>query len=262
MENLSSFKELYDVKLKSTYNMEVNNRVYEPGEIITTFDKIQMSTLNEIKPRYAATGGFDNRVHVIWEETTQMDFAFSQGVFSHLQLALLDNARLLEYAPSDKLILCQREFGEVDENRKIQLKYEPIDPIFIYNSTSGERIREYSVEGKNLVCNTSQYTPVIVDYSFEYSNHVTNMIIGRRFITGYLELEGRTRFKEDQTGIDKTGIIRIPRLKLMSDLSIRLGENANPVIANFRATGFPMGDRGSKKVMELFFLDDDIDSDI
>lgn len=263
MEQLSSFKELYDVKLKSTYNMEVNGRVYEPGEVLTTFDNIQMATINEVKPRFAANGGFDNRKYIIWEETTQIDFSFSQGIFSHLQLALLDNARLLQPVNKQSLILHQREFKEVNEQCELELKYIPCEPIFIYLKDSGERIREFSVKGKNLVfADKYKYTDVIVDYSFEYSDKYNEMLIGRRLLSGYLELEGKTRFKEDLTGIDKTGIIKIPRLKLMSDLSIRLGENANPVIANFRASGFPIGDKGSKKVMELFFLEEDIDSDI
>lgn len=262
MDNLQSFKELYDVKLKATYNMEINGRTYEPGEILTTFDKIQMSMINEIKPKYASTGGFDNRKYIIWDETTEIDFSFSQGVFSRLQLAMLDNARLLEYAAGESLVLTQREHKEIDENGQVQLKYEPVAPIFVYELETGERIKDFRVEGTNLVFTDKKYVDVVVDYSFNYLSGYTNMIVGRYLLSGFLELEGRTRFKEDQTGIDKTGIIRIPRLKLMSDLSIRLGENANPVIANFRAVGLPIGDRGSKKVMELFFLDDDIDSDI
>ena len=68
--------------------------------------------------------------------------------------------------------------------------------------------------------------------------------------------------KEDITGKNRTGIIKIPKLKLMSDLSIILGSNANPVMANFRASCFPIGDKGNKTVMEMILLNDDIDSDI
>jgi hypothetical protein len=47
--------------------------------------------------------------------------------------------------------------------------------------------------------------------------------VGRRLIEGYLRLEGKTRLKDDNTGQVVTGLIVIPRLKLMSDLSMRLG---------------------------------------
>jgi hypothetical protein len=33
-------KELYDLTLKATYPIELDNRVFEPGEIIARFDKI------------------------------------------------------------------------------------------------------------------------------------------------------------------------------------------------------------------------------
>ena len=48
----------------------------------------------------------------------------------------------------------------------------------------------------------------------------------------------------------------------MSDLSMRLGKNANPVVANFRAKAIPSGNKGSADVMDIFFLNDDIDSDM
>lgn len=262
MENNFGLKEIYDVSLKTTYPMEINGRKYEIGEVVTTFDRIQIANFNEIKSRVAATGGFDNRAHIIWEDTKQIDLTFSQGVFSKLQLAMLGNSRLLEKKPNSIITIAKREKKEIDENGKVELKEEPVGNIFVYSVETGERLREFGVEGKTLVFNGIKYLDVVIDYNYNYINGGTDMILGRRLISGYLYLEGKTRVKEDITGIDRTGIIRIPRLKLMSDLSIRLGSNANPVIANFRASGFPIGDKGNKKVMELIFLNDDIDSDM
>jgi len=48
----------------------------------------------------------------------------------------------------------------------------------------------------------------------------------------------------------------------MSGLSMRLGKNANPVVANFRTVAIPIGSGGFSTVINLFFLDDDIDSDM
>jgi hypothetical protein len=75
-------------------------------------------------------------------------------------------------------------------------------------------------------------------------------------------LEGKSRVKDDITGKTRTAILRIPRLKLVSDLSMRLGREATPVLANFNAIGLPTGERGSNKIMELLFLNDDIDADM
>jgi hypothetical protein len=43
MTNELGFKELYEVSLKSTSNIEVNGVQVEPGETIASFDKIQIA---------------------------------------------------------------------------------------------------------------------------------------------------------------------------------------------------------------------------
>jgi len=54
----------------------------------------------------------------------------------------------------------------------------------------------------------------------------------------------------------------IPKLKLMSDLSIKLGRDVNPTVTSFRAEGLPTGARGNSVVCNLYTLNDDIDADI
>jgi len=88
------------------------------------------------------------------------------------------------------------------------------------------------------------------------------MTVGRPLTNGYLSLTGKTRVKDEVTGQVKTGIINIPKLKLMSDLSMRLGDNATPIVGQLDAIAIPVGNRGNKKVMEILFLEDDIDSDM
>ena len=60
----------------------------------------------------------------------------------------------------------------------------------------------------------------------------------------------------------ETANIKIPKLKLLSNLSMRLGQDAVPLVGRLDAVAVPTGERGQKKVMELIFLNDDIDSDI
>ena len=43
---------------------------------------------------------------------------------------------------------------------------------------------------------------------------------------------------------------------------MQLGENAVPVVGSMTISGLPSGVKGSKKVMEITFLENDIDSDI
>ena len=88
------------------------------------------------------------------------------------------------------------------------------------------------------------------------------MTVGRPLTQGYLSLMGKMRVKDDITGKVKTGIIKIPKLRLMSDLSMRVGSDAIPQVGRLDAVAVPEGGRGQSKVMEIIFLNDDIDADM
>ena len=48
----------------------------------------------------------------------------------------------------------------------------------------------------------------------------------------------------------------------MSDLSMRLGQNADPLVGTFNALAYPVGNKGDKVAIDLVILNDDIDSDM
>ena len=257
-----SMKELYDVSLKSTYPMEIGKRQIGIGEKIAVFDKIQIANFLEIKKNITANGGFDNRARVFWEDTKEIQLSFTQGIFSKEQFSLMYNSKLITPTNEETngIMISKREFKESDENGEFSLKEKP-QKIFIYKKANYEKIPYEKISDK-IYKISEPYLDLVIDYDYEYTNNIQEMIIGRQLINGYLELEGKTRYKDDITGHTHTGILKIPKLKLMSNLSIKLGEKANPVVGNFSAIGVPVGTKGNKKVMELIFLEDDIDSDI
>ena len=259
-ESLVSFKTLEQVRLKATYDIETNGVTFKEGETIAMFDKIQISGLNELKSYVAARGGYDNRGHVFWETTKEIQFTFSQGVFSKMQFGLLSNNKVLQTVEDDPILISITEELESDEDGVIHTKYTPVDQIFVYNKETGEKYSWYWHQGEIYI--NAYYTDVIVNYRYNYLNGATVVRLGQRFLNGFLELEAKTRVKDDTSGLVTTGIIKIPKLKLMSGLSIRLGKQANPVVGNFSAVGIPVGERGSSYVCELLFLNNDIDSDM
>lgn len=254
-----SFKDLEKVSIKATYNIEIGNKKFVPGETLAFFDKIQMAGLNEEKDLVVARGGFDNSPRVFWETTKEIKINFTQGVFSKQHFALFNNARLIEQIGVPVLI-SEYEEKETDESGIIILKHEPVD-IFIYNKNNGEKITDYTLEGATLVLDTP-FLEVIVNYTFNYINSVFDYKIGQKLINGFVELEGRTRVKDDVSGQVVTGIIKIPKLKLLSELSVRLGDQASPVVGRFQAMGVPVGSRGNTYVSEFIILGDDIESDL
>lgn len=256
-------KELSELTLKATYPIEMAGRIFQPGEVIARFDKIQLANFKEVTSRTNATGGYDNRSLVIWEDPKEIQLNFTQGIFSKSQFALLSNANLIDNAPTAPILISAHYQGESDESGKIKINKERISNVFIYDAKTFEKLEPVSadLEKGELVIKKS-YHKVEVDYQYAYTNGATIMTIGKKLIEGYLQLEGKTRVKDDITGKTRTAILRIPRLKLVSDLSMRLGREATPVLASFSAIGLPEGGRGSKKIMELLFLNDDIDADM
>jgi len=95
MSEQFSFKDFENVFIKSTYDIETPGRTIREGEVLARFDKIQIAGLNEVKDYVAARGGFDNRAHVFWETTRELNLTFSQGVFSKSQFSLMYNSKML-----------------------------------------------------------------------------------------------------------------------------------------------------------------------
>lgn len=252
-------KQLDDVLLKATYPIEVGDKVIQTGEVIASFDKIQIMNLQEIKEVVAARGGYANRAHVYWETTKEMKIAFAQGIFSKTQLSLLTNSALVEGA-ENSVSLTQRELVESDENGQIGLKETPSGNVFVYEAETGDKV-EFTISGKTITVE-KKYTNYIVDYEWIYIDGATTYKIGQKLVNSFVSLEGRVKIKEDITGQVKTGIIKIPKLKPLSNLSIRLGRDAIPMVGNFDGVAVPVGERNQQFVMELHILEDDIDSDI
>ena len=260
-QELSSFKELEDVHLKATQQIEmVDGRTFDEGETIALFDRIQISGLEELKDYVAARGGFDNRGLVYWETTRELNLRFSQGVFSKIQFGLLNNANIISYNENQPVLITVVEEAESNSIGQFLTKHEPFDQIFVYKKETGEKIYWHRI-GDYLKINES-YTDVIVKYRYKYTGGASVAMIGQRCLKGFLEFEGKTRIKDDTSGLITTGIIRIPKLKLMSGLSMKLGAQAGPVVGNFEAVGVPVGERHSSYVAEFYFLNNDIDSDM
>lgn len=261
MDNELGFKELYEVSLKSTLPIEVSGTKIEAGETIASFDKIQIANFQEIKNTASANGGWDNRAYIFWETTKEVKINFSQGIFSKIQLALMTNAQLINNQGEQIIPINKREEFESDEHGKIVIGRTLREPVFVYDKTTGKKITGWTSTTDSIMLNEA-YKSVIVDYWYDYDNGCQIMTVGRTLTQGYLSLVGKMRVKDDITGKVKTGIIKIPKLRLMSDLSMKVGSDAIPQVGRLDAVAVPEGGRGQSKVMEIIFLNDDIDADM
>jgi hypothetical protein len=198
---------------------------------------------------------------VWWEETKEIRISLNQGVFSRDQMALMTNANLLVNDGRSIIPVHCREVVETGSDGNVRAKHSIQEPIFVYEKETGAKITDFTY-ANNIVTINQSYKEIIIDYYYNYDNKYSVLSFGRGLTNGYLELEGKTRVKDDITGQVTTGIIKIPKLKLMSNLSMRLGQDVAPVVGRLDAVAVPTGERGQKKIMELIFLSDDIDSDM
>jgi hypothetical protein len=239
----------------------VSGTKIEAGETVASFDRIQIANFQEIKSVVSANGGWDNRAHIFWETTKEVKINFSQGVFSKIQLALMTNAQLINNEGEQIIPINKREEFESDEHGKVVVGHTLREPVFVYDKATGKKITGWTSTTDSILLNEA-YKSVIVDYWYDYDNGCQIMTVGRPLTQGYLSLTGKMRVKDDITGKVKTGIIKIPKLRLMSDLSMRVGSDAIPQVGRLDAVAVPEGGRGQSKVMEIIFLNDDIDADM
>lgn len=258
----SSFKELYSVVIKATSNIEANGRIILPNETIAAFDKIQLGTFDDDVKMWTAHGGWDDRDHVWWESTKDVRVRLTQGIFSKDQLMLLTNAKIAVYKEDETIYLNKREAVESDDNGIVQFSELPYDYFFMYDVETGEKITDFEAVSQQSVKVSMPYKTFLLDYQYAYNGGGRSLIIGSQLTNGFVTFEGKTRVKDDITGQTHTGILRIPKLKLMSDMSIRLGQDASPVLGKLDGVAIPVGSKGNNKVMELLFLNDDIDTDM
>lgn len=258
MEDNFGIKELYDVSLRCTFPMEINGRKYEENESIIKFDHIQIATLTERKVRNYASGGIGNTRLVDWEDTQEVDFILSEGIVSKTGLAILSNS-LLQKNNNTTIIIPYSESLESDSDGVITTlnKVNNNNTLFIYNAQTGEKITPVEVNDNKIKIEES-YLLVIVDYTFNYEQNSSSYFIGKRLLNGYLKLDGKFRLRDDEDGYTKTGIIEIPRVKLMSDLSMRLGRDVSPYVYRFNLIGLPVGDKKEKYVCKINILEKEI----
>jgi hypothetical protein len=173
----------------------------------------------------------------------------------------MTNAKLIRSQGEEIVSISAREELETNETGQATLKHVPSEPIFVYDKNTGEKLEGWSYSD-NMLFLSETYKEIIVDYMYDYDNGFISLQVGKPLTNGFLSLEGKMKVKDDTTGEVVTGIIRIPKLRLMSDLSIRVGSDAIPQVGRLDAIAVPEGARGQSKVMEIIFLNDDIDADM
>lgn len=258
MDFLDSFgtKELYDISLKTTSNLEIGEKTFAPGETILHFDELQLSTLTDQKRITYATGGFLGANLIMWDELKAVDFICEHGVSSRNSMSILLNSKL---TANDILVeVPHTDIKETNVDGELTTRYKPEKNFFIYDedgSTPTGFLRTDQV-----LTGLKPFTTYTMQYIFIHREGAQAINIGSRLFNGYLTLTAKMRLKDDSDGHTTTAVLEIPKVRIMSDLSMRLGSYSSPYLSRFRIQGYPVGERDNAYVCKLIFLDTDIDS--
>lgn len=291
IEQYFGIKELYEVVLRAKTSMQFGNRQIEADEPVLYFENISLSMLSEQSKEIFARGGWLNQPRVIWQDRSEVRFQMSEGVVSQFGLGVLLGAKVATKG-IDKPILMHKTEGPFQfeigiEVPRVNLEYWPVDPnvkktfIFEYDRDAvqrkiyGKRILGQSdgfggerpcielYADKNLQTLADIDKRYVVDYYYEYGKEAISYTLQKERFNGLFSLEGKFYSKDENEGMNYTNILYMPKVRIVSDINLRLGERADPTVSAFDIIGLPetVGD-DKNLIVEIQHLDEDLDADI
>lgn len=285
-------KELYEVCLRAKTPMTFGERQIEADEPVLYFENISISMLAEQSKEVYARGGWLNQPKVIWQDRSEVRFQMAEGVVSQFGFGILLGAKVALKGKNEDILMHKTEMHEFDISDtvpKIYLQHEPVKypekKTFIFQfehdaiqkKIYGRRVKEEDgtdITGENLPCiylyedkelqnladTNKKY---IVDYYYKYRSETLSYTLQKERFNGLFTLEGKFYSKDENEGMNYTNILYMPKIRIVSDINLRLGERADPTVSAFDIIGLPetVGD-DKDLIVEIQHLDKDLDADI
>ena len=290
MDQYFGTKELYEVVLRAKVPMRFGSRQLEEGEPVLYFENITMSVLSEKNSPIMARGGWSNLPRVIWEDRSEVQFVMQEGVMSSISMGILLSADVTTQNESEGPLLINKREGpfEIDDDARVFLEHWPVEyPIkktFIYEydrDVAQKKIYGKCITGlddgfgverpclelyqdKELKEKADINKKYIVDYYYEYNDEALIYTIQKERFNGLFTLEGKFYSKDENEGKNYTNLIYMPKVRVVSDINLRLGERADPTMSVFNIIGLPESLGGNKKslILEITRLGEDLDGNI
>ena len=291
LDQYFGIKELSEVVLKAHDPMRFGSRYLEAGEPVLYFEKVNMAVLNERQSTIMARGGWSNMPRVIWEDRSEVQFSLTEGVMSSISMGILLSASITEAKQSKESLLIPKREGPFElEDGCIYITHQPVlypaKKVFIYqyergvaqkkvygqldpeNNKYNSFLEETEIcikvfEDKERTKQADATKEYIVDYYYEYNEEALLYTIQKERFNGLFTLEGKFYSKDENDGLNYTNLIYMPKVRVVSDINLRLGERADPTTSVFNIIGLPENVGGNKKskILEITRLSEDIDAE-
>lgn len=299
MDQYFGHKELYQVVLRAKTPMQFGNRRIEADEPVLYFDDINMSLLTEQNQPVFARGGYENMPRVIWDERSEVQFQMTDGVMSSVGMSILLSANVLSEQDKNPLYISMKEgpLSPIYTYKKevngveidfpcIELRHRPIGyptkKIFIFEYSRNAIQKKCYGEwvqvtdgydnvhdclalsyDKNLSDPVKKSREFVVDYYYQYEDEALIYSVEKERFNGLFTLEAKFYSKDENEGRNYTNVLYMPKVRIVSNINLRLGERADPTVSTFGIIGLPetVGDQ-KNLIMEITRLGEDIDADI
>ena len=280
-------KELYEVVLRARNSMNFGNRRVEVDEPVLYFENISMSLLRERNNVIMARGGWSNMPRVIWEDRSEVEFTLSEGVISSISLGILLSTQIGIKGKEEPYLISKREgpFYPTDKGR-IHLQHWPVEypkkKTFIFDYERD--VVQQKIYGKRIYDEPDDFDPTsyvpclelykdkelkeladtdreyLIDYYYEYNKESLLYTIQKERFNGLFSLEGRFYSKDENDGYNYTNLIYMPKVRVVSDINLRLGERADPTVSVFNIIALPENTAGKNNlILEITRLNEDLD---
>lgn len=282
-------KELYEVVLRAKDPMKFGDRYIEADEPVLYFNNVNMSLLTEQSRPVFARGGIGNMPRVIWDERSEVQFQMTEGVMSAVGMSILLSANVASRKENEPLYIHMKEGPKsCSFNNVFDLKHWPtLYPekktfIFEYErdaiqkkvygkkyrtDPSIEESKDYPrlqlFEDKNCLQPVNNGRNFVIDYYYKYEDEALIFAVQKERFNGLFSLEAKFYSKDENEGINYTNILYMPKVRIVSNINLRLGERADPTVSTFNIIGLPenVGEYKSL-IMDITRINEDIDADI
>lgn len=266
-DNYFGTKELYKVVLKANTEMMFGQRKIEVGEPVLYFENISMAQLNEQSRPIMARGGWGNMPHVIWEDRSEMTFSLTEGVMNSVSMGILMSAKVLGESGDGNVYVPKVEGPFELENGGFELMEAPAASkrMFCFEVAQyvPQRKVDFTLDGKRVIVQNGDVDKeYIFDYYYRYGKEALIYLVEKERFNGTFSLEGKFYTKDENDGLNRTNIIFMPKVRIVSDINLRLGERADPTVSVFNVIAMPEKTEESKSMlMKITRLGEDIDGD-
>ena len=270
-------REICDVVLKAKARMKVGNRIFYKDEPVIYFDSLKTSTMEGAATTVYATGGRGNSRLIAWEGERTVTFTMEDALISHVGLAILTGADVIETSETKGIKVHVTETYQLEADKEIKVKKTPVtdasDCIYVMkldehgNVNTEPYIANGANEGvltfkrDNELNEFKKGDVVLVDYYYEAKGEgvATQIDITPDKFGGNFYLEASTLFR-DTNGVDMPAEFIIPNCKVQSNFTFSMASSGDPSTFTFTMDAFPdylRWDRSKKVLSAIQIITED-----